>query len=51
MTREQAIAQFVSHIQRDQGDLAYCKASGRTMRYDDQVTSDLRAIALAICWL
>ena len=51
MTREQVIAQLVSRIKRDQGYLAYRKASGRKTRYDEQVTSDLRAIALAICWL
>ena len=51
MTCEQVIAQLVSRIKRDQGYLAYRKASGRKTRYDEQVTSDLRAIALAICWL
>ena len=47
MTGEQVVAQLVSRIKRDQGYLAYRKASGRKTRYDDQVTSDLRALALA----
>jgi hypothetical protein len=47
MTREQVIAQLVSRIKRDQGYLAYRKATGRKTRYDEQVTSDLRALALA----
>jgi hypothetical protein len=51
MTREQVLAQLVSRIRRDQGYLAYRRASGRKTRYDDQVASDLQAIALAICWL
>lgn len=51
LTCEQVIAQLISRIKRDQGYLAYRKASGRKTRYDDQVMSDLRALALAICWL
>ena len=51
MTREQVILQLVSHIRRDQGYLAYRKASGRRTRYDDQVTSDLRALAFAVVLL
>jgi hypothetical protein len=47
MTREQVIAQLVSRIRRDEGYLAYRKACNRRTRYDDQVTSDLRALALA----
>jgi len=47
MTREGVIAQLVSRIKRDQGYLAYRKASGRKTRYDEQVTSDMRALALA----
>jgi len=47
MMREGVIAQLVSRIKRDQGYLAYRKASGRKTRYDEQVTSDVRALALA----
>jgi hypothetical protein len=51
MTREQVVTQLVSGIKCDQGYLAYRKASRRKTRYDDQVTHDRRAIALAVCWL
>src|SRR5690349_15924765 len=47
MTREQAIAGLISRIKRDQGYLAYRKACNRRTSYDDQVTSDIRALALA----
>jgi hypothetical protein len=47
VTREQVIAQLVSRIKRDQGYLAYRRASGRKTRYDVQVTSDLQVLALA----
>jgi hypothetical protein len=47
MTRDQVIAQLASRIKRDEGYLAYRRASGRRTRYDEQVTSDLRALALA----
>jgi hypothetical protein len=45
------IAQLVSRIRRDQGYLAYRKAAGRKTRYDEQVTSDLQALALAAVFL
>src|SRR5262245_26824804 len=51
MTREQVIAHLVSRIQRDQGYLAYRRATGRRTSYDDHVHRDLRALALAACWL
>jgi len=51
LTREGVIAQLIGRIRRDQGYLAYRRASGRRTRYDEQVTSGLRAIALAVCWL
>src|SRR5262249_20314827 len=51
MTREQVIAQLVSRIRRDEGYLAYRKACNRRTRYDDQVTADMGALALAACWL
>jgi hypothetical protein len=51
LTREQVVAQLVSRIKRDQGYLAYRKASGRKTRYDEQVTSDLQALALAAVFL
>jgi hypothetical protein len=51
MTHAQVVAQLVGRIRRDQGYLAYRRASGRRTRYDEQVTADLRALALAACWL
>jgi hypothetical protein len=51
MTRGHVVTQLVSRIKRDQGYLAYRKASGRRTRYDEQVTSDLRALALAAALL
>jgi hypothetical protein len=51
LTREQVIAQLVSRIRRDEGYLAYRKACNRRTRYDEQVTSDLCALALAAVWL
>ena len=51
MTREQVVAQLISRIRRDVRYLAYRRASGRRTRYDDQVRSDLRTLALAVCWL
>jgi hypothetical protein len=47
MTNDQVVAQLVRRIRRDQGYLAYRKACNRKTTYDDQVLSDLRAIALA----
>ncbi len=47
MTREQVFDQLISRFKRDQGYLAYRKASGRRTYYDEQVTSDLHALALA----
>src|SRR5215469_6204960 len=50
-TRQQVIAALVSRIRRDEGYLAYRKATGRRTNYDDQVKADMRALALAACWL
>ncbi|HEV8194366.1 MAG TPA: hypothetical protein VGP82_23185 [Ktedonobacterales bacterium] len=50
-TREHVIAALLSRIKRDQGYLAYRKACHRRTRYDEQVQQDLRALALAACWL
>jgi hypothetical protein len=50
-TREQVIDALIGRIRRDRGYLAYRKACNRRTRYDDQVQHDLRALALAICWL
>ncbi len=47
MTREMLVAQLVSRIRRDQGYLAYRKACNQRTSYDDQVTSDIWALALA----
>jgi hypothetical protein len=51
MTREHVIVQLVRRIRRDEGYLAYRKACNRRTRYDEQVTSDLCALALAAVWL
>ena len=50
-TRQQVIAALVSRIRRDEGYLAYRRATGRRTSYDDQVKADMRALALAACWL
>jgi hypothetical protein len=51
MTHKLVVAQLISRIRRDERYLAYRRASGRRTRYDDQVRSDLRTRALAVCWL
>jgi hypothetical protein len=50
-TREQVIAALIGRIKRDQGYLAYRKACNRRTSYDSQVQQDMRALALAACWL
>lgn len=50
-TREQVLDMLVSRISRDRRYLAYRKACNRRTSYDDQVQQDMRALALAICWL
>jgi hypothetical protein len=50
-TRERVIDALIGRIRRDRGYLAYRKACRRHTGYDDQVQQDLRALALAICWL
>jgi hypothetical protein len=50
-TRQQVIAALVSRIRRDEGYLAYRRATRRRTAYDDQVKADIRALALAACWL
>ncbi len=50
-TREQVIAALIGRIKRDQGYLAYRKACNRRTSYDSQVLHDMRALALAACWL
>jgi hypothetical protein len=50
-TRQQVIAALVGRIRRDEGYLAYPRATGRRTSYDDQVKADMRALALAACWL
>ena len=49
-TRQQVIAALVSRIRRDEGYLAYRRATGRRASYDEQVQADMRALALAACW-
>lgn len=50
-TREQVITALIVRIKRDQGYLAYRKDCNRRTSYDTQVQSDMRALALAACWL
>jgi hypothetical protein len=50
-TRAQVIAALIGRIKRDQGYLAYRKACNRRTSYDGQVQQDMRALALAACWL
>jgi hypothetical protein len=50
-TREQVIDTLVSRLRRDRRYLAYRKACNRRTSYDDQVQQDMRALALAACWL
>ena len=51
LTRAQVVTALIERIERDVQYLAYRKACRRHTRYDDQVTADLRALALAACWL
>jgi hypothetical protein len=51
LTRAQVVESLIGRIERDTHYLGYRKACHRHTRYDDQVTSDLRALALAACWL
>jgi hypothetical protein len=51
LTRERVITALLSRIRRDEGYLAYRKAVKRHTSYDEQVEADLRAMALAICYL
>ncbi|HEV8191273.1 MAG TPA: hypothetical protein VGP82_07285 [Ktedonobacterales bacterium] len=50
-TREQVIDTLIGRISRDRRYLAYRKACNRRTGYDDQVQQDMRALALAACWL
>ncbi len=47
MTRDQVIEQLRQRIERDLDYLDYRKATGKHTRYDEEVTQDLRALALA----
>jgi len=51
LTRAQVVTALIERIGRDVHYLAYREACRRHTRYDDQVTADLRALALAACWL
>lgn len=51
MSREQVIEAIIKRIRRDEGYLAYRKASGRRTSYDDLVQADMRALALAAALL
>jgi hypothetical protein len=51
LTREGVIAALIGRITRDEQYLAYRRACRRRTRYDNQVEADLRALALAVCWL
>jgi hypothetical protein len=48
---DQVIDTLISRISRDRRYLAYRKACNRRTSYDDQVQHDMRALALAACWL
>jgi hypothetical protein len=50
-TRERVIEALIGRIRRDRGYLAYRKVCNRRMSYDEQVWQDMRALALAACWL
>lgn len=51
LTRAQVVDALIGRIERDVHYLTYCRACRRHTRYDDQVTADLRALALVACWL
>src|SRR5260370_774225 len=51
LTRPQVVDALIGRIERDVHYLAYRRACRRHMRYDDQVTADLRARALPAGWL
>jgi hypothetical protein len=51
LTRAQVVEALIGRIERDMHYLAYRKACRRHTCYDDQVTADLRVLALAACWL
>ena len=51
LTRTQVVEALIGRIERDVHYLAYRKSCHRHTRYDDQVTADLRVLALAACWL
>lgn len=50
-TRDQVVDTLISRISRDRRYLAYRKACNRRTSYDDEVQQDMRALALAACWL
>lgn len=50
-THEQVIDTLISRISRDRRYLAYRNACNRRTSYDDEVQRDMRALALAACWL
>ena len=50
-TRERVIEALIGRVRRDEGYLAYRRACGRRASYDEQVQADMRALALAACWL
>src|SRR5258708_3077871 len=51
MSRAHVIEAIIKRMRRDEGYLAYRTALGRRTIYDELVTADLRALALASCWL
>jgi hypothetical protein len=51
LTQQRVITALHNRIWRDEGYLSYRKAAKKHTSYDDQVEADLRAIALAICYL
>lgn len=47
MSREQVIEAIIKRIRRDEGYLAYRRASGRRTSYNELVTADLQELSLA----
>ena len=51
LSREHVVMALIGRIARDEHSLAYRRACHLHTTYDTQVEADLRAIALAACWL
>ncbi|HEV8190729.1 MAG TPA: hypothetical protein VGP82_04490 [Ktedonobacterales bacterium] len=51
LTHERVIEALAERLHRDTHYLAYRRACRRRTAYDGQVAADMRALALAACWL